>query len=88
MRRKAAGSRRMHEAGKQNFLQTYISSICDSEVGGFTICKADEISRDGGVVSDPATPVKQETMNFGFASVVRPYFKSVQSLKSSPFEKK
>ena len=42
-----------------------------SEVGGFTICKADETARADGVVSSPMNPVKQETMNFGFASVVR-----------------
>ena len=41
-----------------------------SEVGGFTICKADEIHRDPGIVTDPTPPAKLETMNFGFASVV------------------
>ena len=47
-----------------------LRQIMLSEVGGFTICKADEIHRDSGIVTDPTPPAKLETMNFGFASVV------------------
>ena len=44
-----------------------------SDVGGFTICKADELAdnRGSSVRSDPTIPNKVEYMNSGFASVVR-----------------